>query len=273
MAAFNPQDTIGPIYGTLDVIAEADHIVSLSFQGEIKPDIDPKTELQTTIKNITSNKTTITGEPLIFTTKSGLPFIPSTISINGEPFIGAHIVVNNNQLELTPYIHEQSLPNSQYGHTVLKVNFSYAIGTLTYDIPINWERTDPLCIINMGSGAYAISYTDNLPFKVRSLIVAPGLTYTTQFSDDGLTLFLKPKIKLFKQSKQGVVNGRQYKKLYSVKTNKKKIHTLKLQTKYNYKSHIKTKHQLKTHPSNNPRVLIQLETTHPYRSNVVIRNK
>jgi hypothetical protein len=282
--SFNPQNAVGPIYGTLEVVAEYGPAIKLAFKGEVEADIEPKTELKTVIKDINSKTTIITGKPLIFTTKSGAPFVTSNISISGEPFIGAHIAVNDDKLELVPYIYEPSLPNSQTGHTVLKVSFRHAIGTLAYDIPITWERADPLRIIDLGFGAYTVSYTDNCPFKVRSIVVAPGLAYTTQFSDDGLTLLLKPgtpqQIVLKRHHQSTIV-----KKIHPVAKVKSKVlrhrvSTLttksKLKIKSNHKVNAKVQHQLCT--GTNPihktsGVLIQLETNHPYRSEVIIRDE
>ncbi len=50
-----------------------------------------------------------------FATKSGVPFVLSGgISISGETFIGAHILVDNDRVEIITYIHIPSLPNT-YG--------------------------------------------------------------------------------------------------------------------------------------------------------------
>ena len=75
----------------------------------------------------------------------------------------------------------------------MKILFQYAMGELTHDILIAWERADPLRVTKIAPGTYTVSYDDHHKFKVRSLAVIPGLSYTTQFSDDGLTLLLRPK--------------------------------------------------------------------------------
>jgi hypothetical protein len=316
---FDPQNTIGPIYGTLEVVAERGPTLTLTFQGKVKCDIEPITELKTVINDISSKTTVIEAKPLIFTTRSGLPLIASRIAISGEPFIGAHMAVNNDRLELIPYIYEPSLPNHQSGNTVLKLSFKYDIGNLTFDIPISWERKDPLCVINMGSGAYAVTYDDNRPFQVRSLTVNSGISYTTQFSDDGCTLFLRPvpkpeivitrivtsyrhnvnskyqhniKSKIVKGSKQSMTVKKQRlgtklklrqshpiltKVSPKVRLRAKSDPKVSTEVKSKSQAKLKTKLQNRSQIESNvitkgsvPRLLIRLETTHPYRGEVVI---
>lgn len=267
LATFDPQNAVGRMHGTLKVIAEYGPIVNLTFQGEVKTDIEPRTALETVITNIGSRMTTVAGKPIVFMKKSGAAFVPTDISISGEPFIGAHITANNDCLEIIPYVYEPTLPAQQSGHTILKVHFKYDIGTLTYDIPISWQRADPLRIAKTAPGTYTISYTDNCKFAVRSLAVAPGLVYTTRFSDDGLTLWLEPRSHI-----QTRVLRRRHaaQKTYSLA----KVRTSsRPKPKVNSKISAKAKVKLQTTTKyiDTPGVLIQLETTHPYRHKVVIR--
>jgi hypothetical protein len=158
----------------------------LTFNGVVKPDIEPKPELATIINNIDNQVRVVASAPLIFATKSGNPITPNTVSVHSASYVGADLEVDNH-LYVTPYIHTPSLPSQQRGDTVLTVCFQHDIGTLTYDIPISWKRNDPLRIIKLASGAYAVSYTDHCKFKVSKLTVTPGLAYKTHFSGDGTT--------------------------------------------------------------------------------------
>jgi len=126
-AVFDPKNTVGCMYGTLEVIVERGPVTYLTFHGKVNADIESKTDLNTVINNISSQAMVVADKPLIFATKSGASFISSDISITGEPFIGARIAVNNDQLELIPYIYEPSLPNNQSGHTVLKYNLDMTL--------------------------------------------------------------------------------------------------------------------------------------------------
>ena len=318
-ATFNPNNAVGPINGAIKVIAEHGPVVNLSFTGEVEINIETGT-LKTTMSDI-GNETTVTAsKALTFVAKSDMPFASADISITGEPYIGAHITVDNNKLELIPYIHVPSLPNRQSGHTILKIHFQYAIGQLTYDIPIIWERKDPLHITKLAPNTYAISYDDKYKFEVRSLTVSPGLSYTTQFSNDGLTLLLQPKTTEVAKLKSSChsITGKRQATLHRVND---KLKTRAVQTIPKIETSTKTILKSRTHPShcyatlntnigscnkrgakskhrtniklrknslhsglnNNPQnnsyksinnsheVLIQIKTTHPYRSEVIIR--
>ena len=266
--SFNPRYAVGPINGTLRVIAEYGSAVDLNFQVEVKADIVPSTTLSTVINNINSNTPMTTGKPLTFITESGVSFVPAKISISGEPFVGAHLIVNNDQLELIPYIHEPSLPNRQAGHAVLKICFKHDIGALTYAIPIAWERADPLCITKLGPDTYAVSYVDNYKFKIEKLTFAPGLTYVTRFNNNGTVLILKPKSKTLRRHKVIAI-----KRHLPTKTKFLKCRSVIGIAKPSIKLTHNKLSVMPAHDRSNYNVLIQLETTHPYCPKVVIRSE
>lgn len=230
-ATFDSRLAVGPINGTLVVIAEHGSVASLTFHGEVKSDIEPKTELKTIISDIGSDHTTVTGKTLVFTTKSGVPFVSYGISISSESFIGAHIAVDNDRVEIIPYIYVPSLPKARYGHTILKVHFKYAIGELIYSVPIIWERKDPLHIIKMSSDTYAVSYDDGCRFKLQRLDVALGTVYKTWWSKDGLTLLIRLKeTRVVKATKALVLKGRKY----GIGTRKRRIIGNRVNTRCRY---------------------------------------
>lgn len=160
---------------------------------------------------------------------------------------------------------------------------------MNYDISISWERKDPLLIVKIAPGTYVVSYTDNCKFAVRSLTVDSGLAYTTQLSDDSLTLLLKPVVSEPAISEsvvsQSVVSKTKGLKCRHQNTSIKRTHSLakkktcrktssglKVKIKNQAISQVKPipKLQVESSPINNPKVLMHLKTTHPYHSEIVI---
>jgi hypothetical protein len=246
----------------------------LTFNGVVKPDIEPKPELATIINNIDNQVRVVASAPLIFATKSGNPITPNTVSVHSASYVGADLEVDNH-LYVTPYIHTPSLPSQQRGDTVLTVCFQHDIGMLAYDIPIRWKRNDPLRIIKLASGAYAVGYTDHCKFKVSKLTVTSELAYKTHFSGDGTTLFLeqtKAKPKPLRRRRNGnsaIANATVAKNHHRpIKTQLKSIHRHQVTR---IKPSPSINHNSKPKHGNN--VLIQLETTHPYRSEVTMNGE
>lgn len=267
--SFNPKNTVGPICGTIEIIPEHGHTIALNFRGEVKPDLEPRTSLKAIIKNIDGQTRIVASNSLLFTTRSGAPINPNIVSINSEPYIGADLEVNNDHLYITPYIYTPSLPNCQDGCAIITLRFKYDIGTLTYNIPVSWERNDPLRIVKVAPRSYAVSYADNCKFNIRKLTVAPGLIYKTYFSNDGTTLFLEPatiKIKSLQQHrKRSVTFIKRSDRPVRAKIKPMCFKSLNIVNANNI-----------IRPNSKPKydseVLIKLETTHPYRSEVTINS-
>lgn len=257
---FDPRNFGGATRGELNVVGEDGSSLTLSFHGEVIPDIQTTPSPSALVAGIHPGQEAAAQSPIVFTTKSGAALDPQEVEISGPRFLGATLETDGNRLLVVPYVTEPDLPLKLKGEADLRVHFRGCMGSIDYLIPTKWERADPLIIKEVGPKTYEVSYEDARAFALRKLVLPDGLNYTARPIRGGRALLLTPGAPRRAASK-GPIKPKVAPAAPPQATPKPAVR------------HAVKKRAL-PHPAPKsmslPEIFIQMETSHPYRSDVTI---